>query len=81
MWNNLIFYKNVEILKLFNYGDNIEIKKYLYPSVFTLMRLNQVSVIIERTGFFYGQCSEICGVLHSSMPIKIEAVEVEKFFS
>ena len=44
-------------------------------------RLNQVSVIIERTGFFYGQCSEICGVLHSSMPIKIEAVEVEKFFS
>jgi len=23
-------------------------------------RLNQASVIIERTGFFYGQCSEIC---------------------
>jgi len=44
-------------------------------------RLNQASVIIERAGFFYGQCSEICGVLHSSMPIKIEAVEVEKFFS
>ena len=44
-------------------------------------RLNQASVIIERTGYFYGQCSEICGVLHSSMPIKIEAVEVEKFFS
>jgi len=44
-------------------------------------RLNQASVIIERSGHFYGQCSEICGVLHSSMPIKIEAVEVEKFFS
>ena len=44
-------------------------------------RLNQASVIIERTGHFYGQCSEICGVLHSSMPIKVEAVEVEKFFS
>jgi len=44
-------------------------------------RLNQASVIIERTGFFYGQCSEICGVLHSSMPIKIQAVETEKFFS
>jgi heme/copper-type cytochrome/quinol oxidase subunit 2 len=44
-------------------------------------RLNQVSVIIERTGHFYGQCSEICGVLHSSMPIQVEAVEVEKFFS
>lgn len=44
-------------------------------------RLNQASVIIERTGHFYGQCSEICGVLHSSMPIKVESVEVEKFFS
>ena len=44
-------------------------------------RLNQASVIIERTGSYYGQCSEICGVLHSSMPIKLEAVEVEKFFS
>jgi len=44
-------------------------------------RLNQVSVIIERTGVYYGQCSEICGVLHSSMPIKLEAVDVEKFFS
>jgi cytochrome c oxidase subunit 2 len=44
-------------------------------------RLNQASVIIERTGHFYGQCSELCGVLHSSMPIKVEAVNVEKFFS
>jgi len=44
-------------------------------------RLNQASVIIERVGLYYGQCSEICGVLHSSMPIKIEAVDVEKFFT
>jgi len=53
---------------------------YIYSDILQL-RLNQASVIIERTGYFYGQCSEICGVLHSSMPIKIEAVEVEKFFS
>jgi cytochrome c oxidase subunit 2 len=25
-------------------------------------RLNQVSILAERTGTFYGQCSEICGV-------------------
>ena len=25
------------------------------------------------------QCSEICGILHSSMPIVIESVSVEKF--
>jgi len=43
--------------------------------------LNQVSVLINREGVFYGQCSEICGVLHSSMPIVIESVSLEKFLS
>ena len=42
-------------------------------------RINQVSVLINRVGTFYGQCSEICGILHSSMPIVIEAVGLEKF--
>ena len=42
-------------------------------------RLNQVSVMINREGTFYGQCSEICGILHSSMPIVIESVSIEKF--
>nr|YP_009629619.1 cytochrome c oxidase subunit II [Heterodermia casarettiana]QBP39504.1 cytochrome c oxidase subunit II [Heterodermia casarettiana] len=42
-------------------------------------RLNQVSVLINRQGTFYGQCSEICGILHSSMPIVIESVSIEKF--
>jgi len=32
-------------------------------------RLNQTSLYINRKGLFYGQCSEICGVNHSSMPI------------
>ena len=44
-------------------------------------RLNQVSVMINREGTFYGQCSEICGILHSSMPIVIESVSIEKFIS
>ena len=42
-------------------------------------RLNQVSALIQREGVFYGQCSEICGVAHSAMPIKIEAVSLDKF--
>ena len=42
-------------------------------------RLNQVSTIVEREGLFYGQCSEICGVLHGFMPICIEAVSPEKY--
>jgi heme/copper-type cytochrome/quinol oxidase subunit 2 len=42
-------------------------------------RLNQISILINREGVFYGQCSEICGILHSSMPIVIESVSLEKF--
>ena len=42
-------------------------------------RLNQMSVLINREGTFYGQCSEICGILHSSMPIVIQSVSLEKF--
>lgn len=34
-------------------------------------RLNQVSAYITRPGIFYGQCSELCGVNHGFMPIKI----------
>ena len=44
-------------------------------------RLNQVSVLVNREGTFYGQCSEICGILHSSMPIVIESVSIEKFLA
>lgn len=44
-------------------------------------RLNQVSVLVNREGTFYGQCSEICGILHSSMPIVIESVSLEKFLT
>ena len=55
---------------------SLGIKCDAYPG-----RLNQVSVYINREGTFYGQCSEICGVLHSSMPIVIESVSVEKFLA
>lgn len=42
-------------------------------------RLNQTSVLIQREGTYFGQCSELCGVLHSAMPIAIECVVVDKF--
>ena len=44
-------------------------------------RLNQTSVMINREGTFYGQCSEICGILHSSMPVVIDSVSIDKFIS
>ncbi len=42
-------------------------------------RLNQVSFLTERTGTFYGQCSEICGVWHGFMPIVLESVSSTDF--
>ena len=42
-------------------------------------RLNQTSVLINRSGIFYGQCSEICGVNHGFMPIGILAVDSTKY--
>lgn len=33
-----------------------------------------------KTGVFYGQCSELCGVNHAFMPIVVEFVELESFF-
>nr|YP_010191959.1 cytochrome c oxidase subunit II [Thyonella gemmata]QZM06628.1 cytochrome c oxidase subunit II [Thyonella gemmata] len=42
-------------------------------------RLNQTSFLINRTGLFYGQCSEICGANHSFMPIVIESVPFNTF--
>lgn len=42
-------------------------------------RLNQVIVFVNRSGLFYGQCSEICGANHRFMPIKLEAVPMPRF--
>nr|AOY40061.1 cytochrome c oxidase subunit 2 [Scolytinae sp. BMNH 1040351] len=42
-------------------------------------RLNQTNFSINRTGIFYGQCSEICGANHSFMPIVIESIAPMNF--
>ena len=53
---------------------SLGIKCDAYPG-----RLNEFSTYANREGTFYGQCSEICGLLHSSMPICIESVSIERF--
>nr|AAQ01632.1 cytochrome c oxidase subunit II [Percus politus] len=42
-------------------------------------RLNQTNFLMNRSGLFYGQCSEICGANHSFMPIMIESVPTDTF--
>ncbi|PKU22845.1 cytochrome c oxidase subunit II [Telmatospirillum siberiense] len=42
-------------------------------------RLNETWVKIERPGFYFGQCSQLCGINHGFMPIEVEAVTKEQF--
>ncbi len=42
-------------------------------------RINETWFKADREGVFYGQCSEICGVRHSSMPIAVEVVSRRAF--
>jgi len=42
-------------------------------------RLNETWFKAEKTGIFYGQCSELCGKDHAYMPIAIRVVSDEEF--
>ncbi len=44
-------------------------------------RLNSVGLIINRPSVYYGQCSELCGILHSAMPIGVIAVSLPDYLS
>ena len=53
---------------------SLGIKKDAIPG-----RLNETWLNIKKEGVYYGQCSELCGILHGFMPIAIKAVSKEKF--
>nr|QYK92308.1 cytochrome c oxidase subunit 2 [Tetramorium tsushimae] len=42
-------------------------------------RLNQTMLLMNRPGVFFGQCSEICGINHSFMPIVVESTNFMNF--
>ena len=42
-------------------------------------RLSQASLFLKRSGIYYGQCSEICGVNHGFMPIVVKGETFESF--
>nr|AEV56611.1 cytochrome c oxidase subunit II [Kokeshia sp. NKU02] len=42
-------------------------------------RLNQTNTSIYRPEIMFGQCSEICGINHSFMPIMLESINMEYF--
>ena len=50
------------------------VKMDAYPG-----RLNETWFRANQTGIYYGQCSELCGIRHSFMPIMVKVVEKEEF--
>lgn len=42
-------------------------------------RLNETWFKATKTGMFYGQCSELCGINHAFMPIAIRVVSEDEF--
>ncbi len=44
-------------------------------------RINSGIIFLQRTGVFYGQCSEICGVNHGFMPIVVKSVSVDNYLN
>jgi cytochrome c oxidase subunit 2 len=42
-------------------------------------RLNETWFKADRTGVFYGQCSQLCGIDHAFMPIEVHVVPQKEF--
>nr|YP_009995925.1 cytochrome c oxidase subunit II [Chrysolina aeruginosa]QNQ64876.1 cytochrome c oxidase subunit II [Chrysolina aeruginosa] len=75
--NRLIIPTNSQIRILVTAADVIH--SWTIPSLgikldATPGRLNQSNLFSNRSGLFYGQCSEICGTNHSFMPIVLESI-------
>ena len=42
-------------------------------------RMNETWFLAEKEGTYYGQCSELCGIRHAFMPIRIDVVSEAEF--
>lgn len=75
-----------ELLVNFNITSTDVIHSWAVPSLGIKVdaipgRVSTCAVFTLADGVFYGQCSESCGVLHGFMPICVESVPVDAFFS
>nr|ALO70900.1 cytochrome c oxidase subunit 2 [Scaphisoma boleti] len=80
--NRIVIPFNAQIRMLVTAADVIH--SWTIPSLSVKIdatpgRLNQISFLINRTGLFFGQCSEICGANHSFMPIVLESISTSNF--
>lgn len=56
------------------YIPALGVQRYAIPG-----RTIETWVRIDRAGVYYGECNQICGALHSAMPIAIRAVSDSEF--
>lgn len=80
--NRLVIPTNMHIRILVTANDVLH--SWAVPSLGVKMdavpgRLNQISLFCKKTGIYYGQCSEICGVNHGFMPIVVESIPFNDF--
>ena len=80
--NSLIFPKNIKMRLIIGRTDVIH--SWTVPALGLKIdavpgRLNQLLSIVSRSGLYFGQCSEICGVNHRFIPIKLEVIPIEYF--
>nr|QTJ63466.1 cytochrome c oxidase subunit II [Sycophaga agraensis] len=82
--NRLILPNNIQIRMNISSFDVIH--SFTVPSLGIKVdavpgRINQINLMMMRTGLYFGQCSEICGVNHSFMPIVIESILPKLFIN
>nr|AUJ22066.1 cytochrome oxidase subunit II [Tettigades chilensis] len=82
--NHMILPFNTQVRLVITSSDVLH--SWAMPSIGTKVdavpgRLNQSSIMVNRPGLLYGQCSEICGANHSFMPIVIESVNNDMFLN
>nr|AUJ22079.1 cytochrome oxidase subunit II [Tettigades chilensis]AWV83863.1 cytochrome oxidase subunit II [Tettigades chilensis] len=82
--NHMILPFNIQVRLVITSSDVLH--SWAMPSIGTSVdavpgRLNQSSILVNRPGLLYGQCSEICGANHSFMPIVIESVSNDMFLN
>ena len=41
--------------------------------------INDTKELLDKEGIYFGQCSELCGLNHSYMPIVVKAVSKDKY--
>lgn len=80
--NNLIIPINYQIIITLSSLDVIH--SWTLPSMNIKIdcvpnQLNRINLITFKSNIIYGQCSEICGIYHRFIPIKLESINLIKF--